>query len=583
MTSSMTYREKLQKLRDVMADQAVDAYLVPRTDEYLGEYVAACSERLAWLTGFTGSAGLAIVMAYKAVVMSDGRYTIQLDAQVDGDLFERVDSQEVTAEDWLAGAITKGQVIGYDSQLHTPAQIDIFEKAGFSLKAVSDNLIDLIWMDRPAPPMSKVSLFPEKYAGVSAATKIKNVQTVLAKNKCDAVIITLSDSIAWLLNIRGNDIPFIPVCLSYLIVPAEGKAKWFLNLEKLSEDVKAALSSDVEFFSENALERNLQDFATQKIWYDPKRSSLWFKNILQEHGAILFEADDPVVLPRSCKNESEQGAMKSAHIRDGVAIAKFLHWFDTTKDPLDEIAVEKKLESFRRQADTFKEPSFSTIAGWAGNGAIVHYRADTETNKKITTDNLLLLDSGAQYVDGTTDITRTIAVGMPSEEMRVNNTLVLKGHIALASAVFSKGTTGKQIDELARQFLIEKGLNYSHGTGHGVGCYLSVHEEAASISPRGEQPLAAGMILSNEPGYYKAGEYGIRIENLVLVKEAADNKLCFETITLAPIDKRLIVVEMLSEQEKEWLNNYHAKVFQVISPLLEGESQKWLEKVTSPL
>lgn len=576
----MNDSQKLQELRAEMAKVGVAAFLIPRTDEYQGEYVPASAERLAWLTGFAGSAGLAIVTVDKAMVMSDGRYTIQLEQQVDAGLYELANSQEVKAEEWLKKNCKAGDVIGYDPRLHTPKQIETIEKEEVTLKAVP-NLIDLIWKGQPGAPSSKVFLFDEKFAGVSAAEKVKNLQRDLKSQGAEGAVITLSDSIAWLLNIRGNDIPYIPVVLSYAFVPADGKVQWFVSSQKI-KNIKERLSDFVEFKEAAAVEDYLKTLSGQKIIYDPKRSNIWLQNILNGAGAEIIEADDPCIVPRSCKNKDEQAAMKAAHIRDGVALVKFLKWFESA-DKIDELGVEKRLESFRAEASEFKEPSFNTIAGFASNGAIVHYRATKKSNKKIESGNLLLLDSGAQYVDGTTDITRTIAVGEPTQEMRTHYTLILKGHIALASATFKKDTLGKELDKLARQFLQEKELDYSHGTGHGVGCYLSVHEEAAKgISPRADEPLKAGMILSNEPGYYKEGAYGIRIENLVLVKERED-ELCLETITLCPLDKTLIVTEMLNEQETDWINDYHAQVFEKLENFLDEKARIWLKKVTNPI
>ncbi|HPD82666.1 MAG: aminopeptidase P family protein [Alphaproteobacteria bacterium] len=576
----MNSAEKLQKLRQIMDAQGLGGFIVPRTDEYQGEYVAAYAERLAWLTGFTGSAGMAIILTDKAVVMSDGRYTIQLNHQVDGTLYERENSQDVKPHEWLAQHASEDSVIGYDPKLHTPSQIEDYIKAGINLQPVKANLIDEIWKDQPVPPKGKVSLFNEKYAGVSAADKIQTIQQQLQEEKAEAAIITLSDSIAWLLNIRGSDIPHIPVALSKVIIPAKEKAQWFIDPDKMTNEVKFALEGNVAFYPEEQLPQVLQKIKG-KVWLDTKRSSVWFKNQL---GNVL-EKDDPCILPRACKNSSEQQAMKQAHIRDAVALIKFLKWFEeeAPKEVLTELSVEKKLEGFRCEAPQYKEASFSTIAGYGANGAIVHYRATEATSQAIKMDNLLLLDSGAQYEDGTTDITRTICVGTPTTEMRENNTLVLKGHIALANAKFKKGTIGKELDQLARKALQAKGLDYAHGTGHGVGCYLSVHEEAANISPRGDKTLEPGMILSNEPGYYKEGAYGIRIENLILTKENDTGELYFETITLVPLDKNLIEPEMLDKSEKNWLNNYHQKVFETVSPLLDQDHADWLKVATSSI
>jgi Xaa-Pro aminopeptidase len=580
----MEYAQKLEELRQILAAEGGDGFLVPRTDEYQGEYVPACAERLAWLTGFTGSAGLAVVLRDKAMVMSDGRYTIQLAQQVDRDLYQLVNSQDVKPEEWLKEH-AHGKVIGYDPKLHTPAQIEAKEKAGVKLKALSTNPVDKIWKDRPRPPLSQVSLFPEKFAGVSAADKIQNIQKQLQEKKQDAVILTLSDSIAWLLNIRGNDIPYIPVVLSYAVVPAKDKVQWFVQPEKISADIQKALEAVVDFKAPEELKEALENLGGQHVLLDPKRTSIWFRNILQKNGAEIISGDDPCIAPRARKTTAEQAAMKAAHIRDGVALIRFLKWFEgeAPKGQLNELSVEDKLESFRAQAKEFKEPSFNTIAGYGANGAVVHYRADEKSSQTIKAGNLLLLDSGAQYEDGTTDITRTLAVGEPSAEMKECFTLVLKGHIAVASAKFKKGTKGKDIDLLARGPLREKGLDFAHGTGHGVGCYLSVHEEAANFSPRGEDEVKAGMIISNEPGFYKEGEYGIRIENLVLTQEADDGSLYFETITLCPIDQNLIIAERLNEDEKAWLNVYHEQVFETLSPHLNAEEKQWLKAHTAKI
>ena len=562
----MDNARKINLIRKSMEKQGVSAYVIPRTDEYLGEYIPANAERLEWLTGFTGSAGLAIVTLEHAVVMSDGRYTIQLEAEVDGDIYERANSQEVTISDWLEGHLKEGDMVGYDAKLHTPAEIKLLTDKNINLKAVP-NLIDMVWQDQPDAPMTDVTLFPEDIAGVSASDKIATLQETLKNEGADAVLLTMSDSVAWLLNIRGNDIPFIPVCLSYLLVPRDGKVQWFVNDKKITDEVRDALSAVVDFCAEDKIEEVLKN-QKSKIWLDEKRTPIYFKNILEQSGAEILNKEDPCLMPRACKNASEIKAMKTAHIRDGVAVTKFLKWFDGNGVGQDELSVEAKLEEFRAHAPEFKQPSFSTIAGFGANGAIVHYRANEKTNKTIENGNLLLLDSGAQYLDGTTDITRTIAVGDVCDDMKVKNTLVLKGHIALASAVFKKGTLGKEIDVLARQYLREQGLDFGHGTGHGVGCYLSVHEEAASISPRGERALEKGMILSNEPGYYEEGAYGIRIENLVLVKEHDAEHLCFETITLAPLDDSLIVEDMLSDEEKTWFSEYHARVNETLEQYL---------------
>ncbi len=581
----MTNHLKLDKLRASIRNNGLDGYIVPRTDEYLGEYVASYAERLSWLTNFTGSAGLAVVLDDKAVVMSDGRYTIQLAAEVDADIFMIANSQQVKLADWLNDNVSEDAVIGYDPKLHTFAEVEKLEEAGITLQAISGNLIDTVWGDQPDHPSSQVQLFSDTIAGRTALEKIELIQNDIQTHDAEAALVTMSDSIAWLLNIRGSDIPFIPVCLSYLIVPKEGKVQWFVNQNKITGEVKDKLKDAVEFFEESEIASALKNLENKKVLFDEKRTPIYFKNILEDVSAGIVFQEDLCLLPRAIKTKNEQNAMKQAHIIDGVALVKFLKWFEeeAPKENLDELKVEAQLEAFRAEASEFKEPSFSTVSGFGANGAIVHYRATEKTNLNITNDNLLLLDSGAQYSLGTTDITRTLMIGDVADEVKEHNTLVLQGHIGLACAKFPKGTDGKALDKLARAPLQEKGLDYAHGTGHGVGCYLSVHEEAAGISPRGEREMEAGMIVSNEPGFYKEGAYGIRIENLILCQETDNENLCFETITLAPISKDLIVKDMLSEGEVDWLDGYHAKVYDTLYPLLDEEHQEWLKQVTAEI
>ncbi|NQZ14881.1 MAG: aminopeptidase P family protein [Alphaproteobacteria bacterium] len=582
----MNNKQKIESLRKIMTQEEVQGFIVPRTDENQGEYVPACAERLKWLTGFTGSAGVAVVLEDKAVVMSDGRYTFQLAQQVDGDLYETENSQEVKLEDWLKKNAKKGVTVAYDPRLHSVAEIEKLEEAKLSLKPVAPNLIDQVWTDKPSAPSSNVDPFPVEIAGKSSIDKVNEVVEFLKEQEADAVILTLSDSIAWLLNIRGFDIPHIPVALSYAIVFADGSVQWFINEMRVSNAVRETLPPQTHILRPNQIDLVLQKFAGLKIMIDPKRSSVWFERVLRYAGAEVIHAKDPCVDIRACKTPSEQEAMKAAHVRDGVAMVKFLKWFseEAPKETLSELSVEERLNEFRAQAPEFQDTSFDTIAGYGSNGAIVHYRASEESNKDVKSGNLLLLDSGAQYSDGTTDITRTLAVGAPTAEMMERNTYVLKAHIALAMAVFKKDTSGKELDAICRAPMKKAGLDYLHGTGHGVGCYLSVHEEAAmGISPRAEEPLQAGMILSNEPGYYEEDAYGIRIENLILVKEGEGDQLSFETITLAPFDRTLIDVSLLNDEERHWVDQYHARVNETLSPLLDDEHQAWLKKATLPL
>ncbi|MEM9469409.1 MAG: aminopeptidase P family protein [Pseudomonadota bacterium] len=578
--------QKLEALRQIMAEEEVDGLLVPRTDEFQGEYVPASAERLQWLTGFTGSAGIAIILKDRAVVMSDGRYTIQLSQQVDSALYETANSQDMKPHEWLIENADKGAVIGYDPKLHTKHEIDLLEKEKIELKMIAPNVIDRIWTDQPNMPQSNVVKFPDEIAGKSAQQKIDEICAVLKEQDAEAVVLTLSDSIAWLLNIRGFDIPHIPVALSYAIIFSDGSVQWFINHNRVTKDVLETLPPETKILPFEQIDIVLQKFSGLKVMLDQKRSSVWFDRVLRYAGAEVIEAKDPCIDLRAQKTLQEQEAMKAAHIRDGAALVKFMRWFDREghNETLTEISVEEKLNEFRAEAPEFKDTSFDTIAGYGANGAIIHYRASEENAQTIEKDNLLLLDSGAQYEDGTTDITRTIAVGTPNEEMIRNNTYVLKAHIALATATFTKDTLGKELDEICRAPMKEAGLDYPHGTGHGVGCYLSVHEEASmGISPRAEAPLKPGMILSNEPGYYKEGAYGIRIENLILVQENESGDYSFETISFAPFDQNLIDTSLLSEEEVQWINSYHEKVYEKISPLLDDEHQEWLRESTAQL
>lgn len=579
--SKNSYAHRLEALRAELKREGVEGFIIPRADEYQGEYVPDCAERLRWISGFTGSAGIAIVLMDKAVVLSDGRYTIQLKQQVDAALFETADSTKISPAEWLAGNIKDGAAIGFDPRLHTPREVKAFADKGVRLKPLSRNPLDIVWQDRPSPPSAEVSLFPLSFAGVSATGKLDQVAGRLKEKRLDAGMITLPDSLAWLLNIRSNDIPHSPVALSYAIVRQDGTLDWFIDGARVCDEVRASFGNRVSIVPPGDLEKSLAALRGKKVLVDERRTSVWFMEQLKKNGVESIDAKDPVIALKARKNEAERKAMRNAHIRDGVAVTRFLKWLseEAPKENLSELEVEAKLEDFRKMSPDYRDSSFDTIAGFGPNGAIVHYRATPETNRKITKGSLLLIDSGAQYADGTTDITRTVAIGEPTREMREHFTLVLKAHIAVATARFPVGTTGAQIDALARAPLWQRNLDYAHGTGHGVGCYLSVHEEAASLSPRGADPIEDGMILSNEPGYYKEGAYGIRIENLLLAHEdgvcEATGKvmLAFETITFAPLDTALIDREMLSEGEKAWVERYHQDVMEKLSPHL-GKHEK---------
>lgn len=578
----MTHAQRLSDLRAVLKSEKVDGFLIPRADEYQGEYVPASADRMRWISGFTGSAGIVIVLTDKAVVMSDGRYTIQLKQQIDPKLFETADYTQTPVSEWILKNAKPGAVIGYDPKLHTPREIRTLTEKGLVLKALGMNPLDTVWKDRPAAPSAKVESFPISSAGIGSQEKLDKIAGELIAGKLDAAIITLPDSIAWILNIRSNDIPHIPVALSYAIVRADGTIDWFIDGHRVDEKVRSSFGNRVSIVPPEDIGKSVAALKGKKVLVDERRTSVWFTDLLKRHSVQWVDQKDPSIILKARKNEAERQSMRNAHIRDGAAITKFLHWLSQNGIGKTEIDVEKRLEEFRREAPEYRDSSFDTIAGFGSNGAIVHYRATKETAKTLEEGNLLLLDSGAQYSDGTTDITRTIAIGKPTQEMKERFTLVLKAHIAVAAARFPVGTTGAQIDALARAPLWQHNLDYAHGTGHGVGCYLSVHEEAASISPRGADPLEEGMILSNEPGYYKENEYGIRIENLVLVvkdgvcEATGKDMLAFETLTYAPIDLKLVEFPLLTNEEANFLANYHEKVFDKLKDALDAKTKDWL-------
>jgi len=600
--SNSTPKEKLDSLRGQFNALGIDGFLIPRSDEYQSEYVAPYADRMRWISGFTGSAGMVIVLKDKAVAMTDGRYQIQVAKEVDSTHFTTADITKQSAGKWLSSNAGVNSVIGYDPKLHTPAQIDAItqdvKETGITLKALDINPVDTIWDDQPNPPQNPVELFPDHFAGLSFKDKKSMILEGIKAKGASACVITLPDSICWLLNVRGSDIDFNPVVLSTVIADVHNdKMEWFVDPAKISPAIASHFNGEVVISDPAQLEPRLIDIAKtaiknkEDVLLDFKRSSLWFKNTLEKGKASLKNQKDPCVDPKARKTLAEEQALRAAHVTDGQAMVKFLRWLDQQdeKSGLDEIKIADQLESFRQQGQGYRGPSFTTICGFAGNGAIIHYHATPQNFAKVDTSGLLLVDSGGQYENGTTDITRTISIGKPSEEMRESFTRVLKGHIMLASARFPKNTTGAELDMLARHSLRQAGLNYAHGTGHGVGCYLSVHEEASSISPRGTDAVEAGMLLSNEPGYYKENEYGIRIENLIMAKE---DGLCgvtgalmhrFDTVSFAPIDKTLIKSEMLAPEEKIWLNAYHSEVFKQIAPALDQEHKDWLRDKTAPI
>ena len=588
--------ERIRRLRRLVPELGVDAVLVPRADEHQGEYVPACADRLKWLTGFTGSAGLAVIAKRGAALFVDGRYTLQASRQVDTDLLEIVKVPDAKVTDWLIGHLTKGSVIGFDPRLHTVSGIEAMSGAlsakGIKLKALSRNPVDRLWgKERPDPPRGLVVPHPDALAGTRAADKIANLQAKLKAERQAAVVLTLPDSISWLFNVRGSDVPHTPVVLAFAVVPDDGRPELYVDPAKIGPEAKAHLTPLVTMKRPEELADRLKALkqAGRKVRLDPDSAGYW---IAQQLGPkTVARAADPCIAPKAAKNAVELAGTRKAHERDGVAMVRYLAWLDreAPSGKLDEITAAKTLEEIRRDTQALKEISFDTISGSGPNSAIVHYRVTTATNRKLKAGELFLVDSGGQYADGTTDITRTIGIGAVSQEMRERFTLVLKGHIAIATARFPKGTRGIDLDPLARIALWRRGLDFDHGTGHGVGSYLSVHEGPASISKRGLATLEPGMILSNEPGYYKDGHYGIRIENLVVVTPpgriaGGDREMMgFETITLAPIDRRLVVASLLSEAERGWLDDYHARVRKALSAQVRGEDLAWLEAATRPI
>jgi Xaa-Pro aminopeptidase len=583
---------RLALLRAELKRRGLDGFIVPRADEHQNEYVPPCAERLAWLTGFGGSAGTTIVLPAKAAIFVDGRYTLAVRDEVDVKLFAPLNSGETTPDAWLEANAGKGARIGFDPWLHTPAQVARYEAAlkaaGGELVAVADNPLDAVWADRPAPPCGAVTPHPPRLAGESAARKIARVRKALAR--VDGLLVSDPHAIAWLFNLRGSDVAHTPIALAFAYVPADGAPTLYIDPVKLSGAAVAALARVARVAPPAALISDLEALGAsgKRVRFDSATAPARLTRALEAAGGAADLGADPIGLMKARKNETELRGARAAHLRDAVAMARFLAWFaGASRSGITEIDAARALESFRRETGALKDISFPTIAGAGPNGAIVHYRVDERSNRKIG-QGLFLLDSGAQYVDGTTDITRTLSVGKPTAEMRDRFTRVLKGHIGIATAVFPVGVNGGQIDAFARRALWEAGLDYDHGTGHGVGAYLSVHEGPQRISKVGSVPLEPGMILSNEPGYYKAGHWGIRIENLIVVepraiKGAERKMLGFETITLAPIDRALVDIRLLSRDEIAWLDAYHARVRKSLSPHLDAATRKWLAAATRSL
>jgi Xaa-Pro aminopeptidase len=589
--------ERLRRLRQALARDELSGFLLPRADEFQNEYVAPDAEQLLWLTGFSGSWGTAAVLMDKAALFIDGRYTLQAAAQVDGSAYEIINVADCSITAWLKANLKSGDRLGYDPRLHTVAQVDELktsvESVGAQLVPVEPNPLAGLWTDRPVSPPRPVELQPIAFAGVESRDKIAAIQEHLREKSRDAVVIAPLDSIAWLFNIRGRDLPHTPFVQSYAIVPAEGRAQLFLDSRKLDAETRQVLSGVAEIAELAAVSENLTALGRRKakVEIDPARVSQWTANRLTESGAVIARERDPCVLPKARKNSAEIAGARAAHLRDGAVFVRYLAWLDANavSGGLDEIGAAMKLEEFRRASPELREISFDTIAGAGPNGAIVHYRPSRSTNRKIETGSLFLIDSGAQYQDGTTDITRTVAIGEPTPEMRRHYTLVLKGHIAVATVRFPKGTRGTHLDALARRALWQCGLDYDHGTGHGVGSFLSVHEGPQNIARRESCELEPGMIVSNEPGFYREGHYGIRIENLILVTEpdtiaGGDRAMMgFETLTFAPFDSQLIDARLLTQEEADWVDAYHRTVLAKLGEGLDEAARSWLAAATAPL
>lgn len=593
-------KPRVARLRQWMLANGLDGFMVPRADEHQGEYVADRSARLKWLTGFSGSAGVAIVLADRAFVFVDGRYQLQVRKEVDLDIFSIESLIDNPPASWIRDNLGKGARLGFDPWLHTIGEVKALaaaaEKSGAKLVALEKNPIDIVWEDQPEPPLAPVEIHPIAFAGELARDKLARLAAAIGKDGATHAVLTDPSSIAWAFNVRGGDVPHTPLALGFAVLAADGSHLLFMDSRKFSRTVAAYLTQLAELHEPDEFEETLITLAkgAAKIALDPALAAEKLKMLVEANGGTLIEAPDPARIPRAAKNKAEIAGSRAAHRRDGAAVAKLLCWLDSRPPgTLDEIAVVTKLEECRRQTGEetqmpLRDVSFDTISGAGPNGAIMHYRVSRATSRKLDEGELFLLDSGAQYQDGTTDITRTVPVGRPTDEMRERFTLVLKGMIGISMLRFPAGTRGSEIDAIARMALWRHGCDFAHGTGHGVGSYLAVHEGPQRIARTGTEKLLEGMILSNEPGYYKEGGYGIRIENLILVTpaeqvEGGDIAMHgFETLTLAPIDRRLLRPHLLTRDELHWLDGYHARVLAEIGPMLDGQTLAWLEKACAP-
>jgi len=595
MTSPFALR--LQFLRDQLTQSSYDGFLVPMADEFQSEYVPASAQRIQFLSGFTGSAGFIIVLKDKAGFFTDGRYVLQAHQQVPTDLFQIYDSGVFSPTAWLIEHAPPYSKIAYDPWLHTAESITKLTKTmnekNILLMAVTTNPIDAIWKDRPPAPTAPLVAYDIRFAGKSSSDKRAMIAEHLAKKNLSAAVLTDPTSVAWLLNIRGGDVANTPLPLSFAIVDAQGAVQLFVDPRKGAANLSHHLGCDVSILPIDQFSSALEHCGSYQlpIRIDPTEAASAIVDKLKSAHIKLDLGDDPCLLPKACKNDIEIEGMRAAHRRDGAALVTFLSWLEKAQiaGDVSEISADEKLASFRAQTPLYQGPSFDTISGVGAHGAIIHYRATPTTNRLLETGQLYLLDSGGQYLDGTTDVTRTIALGLPTQEMRDRYTRVLKGHIALAAIRFPEGTAGSDLDVLARQYLWAVGLDYNHGTGHGVGSYLGVHEGPQGISKRNHIALVPGMVVSNEPGYYKTGHYGIRLENLQLVTSSLDlppaekKMLGFESLTLVPFDRHLVDRSLLTEEERLWINTYHTKVRDQLNPLLDNNTRQWLDAATQPL
>jgi Xaa-Pro aminopeptidase len=594
----MTVHERVERLRKQLAQEGLAGFLIPRADEHQGEYVPPRAQRLAWVSGFTGSAGLAAILTDAAAIFVDGRYTLQVRDEAPGDVFEYHHVTESPPAEWLRLRLRQGDRLGYDPWLHTIESVERLQaacaKAGATLVPLAENLVDRIWDDQPPPPRGPIVPHDLKHAGRPSPDKRSEIAELLARDAVDAVVLTAPDSIAWLLNVRGSDVAHTPLPLAFAVVHRDATVDLFVDPAKVTTGVLEHLGEGVRVLPPDALGAALDSLgaARRTVQADPTSTAAWIIQRLAGAGATVSRAADPCLLPKASKNDVELAGARSAHEKDGIALSRFLAWLvrEGPAGRLTEITAAERLDALRAEESLFRDVSFPTISGAGPNGAIVHYRATPRTDRRIESGMLYLVDSGAQYLDGTTDVTRTVAIGPPTAEQRDRFTRVLRGHIALARASFPKGTTGSQLDVLARRPLWDAGLDYDHGTGHGVGSYLSVHEGPQRISKVASTvALRPGMIISNEPGYYKAGEYGIRIESLVVVVPVPGppgsevTLYGFETLTLAPIDRTLVEPSLLTPAELAWLDAYHARVRAVITPKVDGETATWLADATRPL